>query len=65
MQIASILGSAGLKLVPDVVMGEGRSTLADVLLARMAATAATNHRAAEVPAVIVSAPNGTNGVSKT
>jgi uncharacterized membrane protein YqiK len=36
MQLASILGSAGLKLVPDVVLGEGRSSLADVLLAKMA-----------------------------
>ena len=36
IQIASILGEAGLKLVPDVVLGDGRSNLADVLLARMA-----------------------------
>ncbi len=36
IQLASILGQAGLKLVPDVVLGEGRSNLADVLLARMA-----------------------------
>lgn len=56
VQLASILGSAGMKLVPDVVLGDGRSNLADVLLAKMA----TNRP--EVPAVIV---NGTNGVSKT
>ncbi len=56
VQIASILGSAGMKLVPDVVLGEGRSNLADVLLAKMAT------KGPEVPAVIV---NGTNGVSKT
>ena len=36
VQLASILGQAGLKLVPDVVLGEGRSNLADVLLAKMA-----------------------------
>jgi uncharacterized membrane protein YqiK len=36
IQIASILGDARLKLVPDVVLGDGRSDLADVLLARMA-----------------------------
>jgi uncharacterized membrane protein YqiK len=36
IQLASIVGQAGLKLVPDVVLGEGRSNLADVLLARMA-----------------------------
>ena len=37
VQIASILGAAGSKLVPDVVLGDGRSNLADVLLAKMAA----------------------------
>jgi len=58
VQLASILGQAGLKLVPDVVLGEGRSNLADVLLAKMAAAP----RVPEVPAVIV---NGTNGVSKS
>src|SRR6185312_12347651 len=36
VQMASILGSAGMKLVPDVVLGEGRGNLADVLLAKMA-----------------------------
>lgn len=36
VQLASILGQAGLKLVPDVVLGEGRANLADVLLAKMA-----------------------------
>ncbi|MEO8701276.1 MAG: SPFH domain-containing protein [Kofleriaceae bacterium] len=36
IQIASIVGEAGLKLVPDVVLGDGRSNLSDVLLARMA-----------------------------
>jgi hypothetical protein len=36
VQLAQILGQAGLKLVPDVVLGEGRSNLADVLLAKMA-----------------------------
>jgi uncharacterized membrane protein YqiK len=56
VQIASILGSAGTKLVPDVVLGDGRSSLADVLLAKMA-----THKP-EVPAVIV---NGTNGLSKS
>jgi uncharacterized membrane protein YqiK len=37
MQIAQIVSGAQLKLVPDVVVGEGKSSLADVLLARMAA----------------------------
>jgi uncharacterized membrane protein YqiK len=36
VQLATILGGAGLKLVPDVVLGEGRSTLADVFLAKLA-----------------------------
>ncbi len=36
IQIAQIVGQAGLKLVPDVQLGEGKSNLADVLLARMA-----------------------------
>jgi uncharacterized membrane protein YqiK len=36
IQIAQIVGSANMKLVPDVVLGEGRSNLSDVLLARMA-----------------------------
>ncbi|HEY4243009.1 MAG TPA: SPFH domain-containing protein [Kofleriaceae bacterium] len=36
IQLAQILASAGLKLVPDVVLGDGRANLADVLLARMA-----------------------------
>lgn len=59
VQLASIVGSAGLKLVPDVVLGEGRSNLADVLLARMA----TNK---EVPAILHSAPlTPSNGHSKT
>ena len=36
VQLASILGQPGLKLVPDVVLGDGRTSLADVLLAKMA-----------------------------
>ncbi len=36
IQLAQIVGAAGLKLVPDVVLGDGRSNLGDVLLARMA-----------------------------
>jgi len=36
VQLASLLGKPGLKLVPDVVLGEGRTNLADVLLAKMA-----------------------------
>jgi len=36
MQIAQIVSDAQLKLVPDVVMGDGKNSLADVLLARMA-----------------------------
>jgi len=38
IQLAQIVGTAGLKLVPDVVLGDGRSNLGDVLLARMATT---------------------------
>jgi uncharacterized membrane protein YqiK len=56
IQLASILGQPGLKLVPDVVLGDGRSNLADVLLAKMAATP-------RVPEVVhLAAP--TNGASK-
>jgi uncharacterized membrane protein YqiK len=43
VQLASILGAAGLKLVPDVVLGDGRSSLADVLLAKMARTPEIPH----------------------
>ncbi len=49
MQLASILGSSGMKLVPDVVLGEGRSNLADVLLARMATGNTTAAVLAELP----------------
>ena len=55
VQLASILGSSGMKLVPDVVLGEGRSSLADVLLAKMA-----TGRAGEV-----AAPTPTNGHNGT
>jgi hypothetical protein len=48
-----------MKLVPDVVLGDGRSNLADVMLAKMA----TQHKP-EIPAVIVNG-TGTNGVSKS
>ncbi len=37
LQIAQTLAVSGVKLVPDVVLGEGRANLGDVLLARMAA----------------------------
>ena len=47
IQLAQIVGSAGLKLVPDVQLGEGKSNLADVLLARMA-TVAPAAKASEV-----------------
>jgi uncharacterized membrane protein YqiK len=36
LQIATIVGGAGLKLVPEVMLGDGRANLGDVLLARMA-----------------------------
>jgi uncharacterized membrane protein YqiK len=36
IQLASIVSNAKLKLVPDVMLAEGKSTLADVLLARLA-----------------------------
>jgi len=61
VQLASILGQPGLKLVPDVVLGEGRSSLADVLLARMA-TGRSTANAVQVldvaPAVPVAPTNG-------
>ncbi len=58
IQLASILGQPGLKLVPDVVLGEGRTNLADVLLAKMAA-------APRVPEVVHVAPaTHTNGAPK-
>ncbi|MCX5747237.1 MAG: SPFH domain-containing protein [Proteobacteria bacterium] len=69
IQLAQIIASAGLKLVPDVVMGDGRSNLSDVLLARMAiAPRAAQDVAIEVRAIDASAPsngatNGANGVS--
>ena len=47
VQLASILGQAGLKLVPDVVLGEGRSNLADVLLAKMATGSAATPQVAD------------------
>jgi hypothetical protein len=50
VQLAQILGTAHMKLVPDVVLGDGKSGLADVLLARMATG---NHKPA----------GGGNGVS--
>jgi len=56
VQLASILGAAGLKLVPDVVLGEGRSSLADVFLARLASNQAPE---------IVPASEPTNGHHKT
>jgi uncharacterized membrane protein YqiK len=57
VQLASILGSSGMKLVPDVVLGEGRSSLADVLLAKMATGRAIQ------PELVAAAPpaNGHNG----
>jgi hypothetical protein len=59
VQLASILGSSGLKLVPDVVLGDGRSSLADVLIAKMATGRAELPARTEAPVV-----NG-NGVSKS
>ncbi len=53
VQLAQILGTAGTKLVPDVVLGEGRSNLADVLLAKMA-----------TGPVAIEHTSPTNGVSK-
>ena len=50
-----------MKLVPDVVLGEGRSNLADVLLARMA----TGHGGAPVISVEAEpVPALTNGHAK-
>jgi len=46
IQLASILGQPGLKLVPDVVLGDGRANLADVLLAKMAAAPSSPVQAA-------------------
>jgi uncharacterized membrane protein YqiK len=61
VQLASILGSAGLKLCPDVVLGDGRSSLADVLLAKMAATGTRT----TVPVIDATVTNGANGTQKT
>ena len=64
VQLASILGSSGLKLCPDVVLGDGRSSLADVLLAKMATTG-TGTRTS-VPVIDATAvTNGANGTTKT
>ncbi|NVB82743.1 MAG: flotillin family protein [Kofleriaceae bacterium] len=57
VQLASILGQAGMKLVPDVVLGDGRSNLADVLLAKMA-----TREGAALP--ITTVPTVTNGHAK-
>ena len=59
IQIASIVGNAGLKLVPDVQLGDGRANLADVLLARMAATPAANTQAYGMPSANTPAAVGT------
>ena len=59
--MAPAIGAAQLKLVPDVVLGDGRSSLADVFLARMA-----SGKSAESPLVPVAHANGaSNGASKT
>ena len=52
VQLASILSASNMKLVPDVVLGEGRGNLADVLLARMATGRA------ELPATATTPTNG-------
>ncbi len=66
IQLATILGAAGLKLVPDVVLGDGRSNLSDVFLARMA-VGNTNRTPLELPAVTEAgnAPTPTNGAHKS
>ncbi|HEY4182824.1 MAG TPA: SPFH domain-containing protein [Kofleriaceae bacterium] len=62
IQIAQILGQAGLKLVPDVVLGDGRANLADVLLARMAAPAKDTAKVEVlVDRPLVASTNGVNG----
>lgn len=63
VQLASILGSAGLKLVPDVVLGEGRSTLADVFLAKLATAKVSPDTLAVGGAKVLAPANGvpTNG----
>jgi uncharacterized membrane protein YqiK len=57
IQLATILGQPGLKLVPDVVLGEGRTNLADVLLAKMATAPRT-------PEILHVSPPSTNGAPK-
>jgi uncharacterized membrane protein YqiK len=59
LQIATIVGGAGLKLVPEVVLGDGRANLGDVLLARMAVDHARPAGAAATPTG--AAPAVTNG----
>jgi len=63
LQIATIVGSAGLKLVPEVVLGDGRANLGDVLLARMATDRARPAGAPAIPveAAPAAAPAVTNG----
>jgi uncharacterized membrane protein YqiK len=61
IQLATIVGRSGMKLVPDVVLGDGRSNLSDVLLARMA-TGKTI--APAVPERQLAAPV-TNGTAKS
>jgi multidrug efflux pump subunit AcrA (membrane-fusion protein) len=58
LQIATVVGDAGLKLVPEVVLGDGRANLGDVLLARMA----VDHGKPAVPAALP-APSGTHAAS--
>ena len=59
VQLAQILGAAGMKLVPDVVLGEGKGSLADVLMARMATGRPLAGLPAALPEIVV-----TNGHSK-
>jgi uncharacterized membrane protein YqiK len=59
LQIATIVGGAGLKLVPEVVLGDGRANLGDVLLARMAVE--HGRPAAGAAAAAAAAPAVTNG----
>ncbi len=61
VQLATIVGSAGLKLVPDVVLGDGRSNLGDVLLARMAVDHRTLAASSAAPAIEVRSGSPTNG----
>jgi uncharacterized membrane protein YqiK len=62
IQVTSIIGDAKLKLVPDVMLAEGKSTMADVLLARLAGVSVLSGRHKDETALFVAgSPGVVNG----